>query len=266
MRKLFSPHIKKYILTACSAWTGGVSFLFTIFPNLVECCRWWILGGTFAIAGVVLLVWMRYHTKVVIHNDNYTVSVEYGDLFDVGDCKVVIPFDECFTTTVGSNPGDINPPSLCGQFLQKHPGFNQKTIRKLITVAGLSPSQEKSEFGGKTRYESGRLLLYEDKFLLLAFAKLKKNGRGELTFEEYCESLSVLWSEIDKYYGQLDVCIPVIGTGTTRIGDGNISNQELLDVLIGSYIVSRKKIKSCASLRIICRREDDINIDKILFG
>ena len=76
MRKLISPHIKKYILMACSAWTGGVSFLFTIFPNLVECCRWWILGGTFAIAGVVLLVWMRYHTKVVIHNDNYTVSVE----------------------------------------------------------------------------------------------------------------------------------------------------------------------------------------------
>lgn len=89
----------------------------------------------------------------------------------------------------------------------------------------------------------------------MAFAKLDKDGRGELTFEEYCQSLAVLWDEIDKYYGQTDICVPVLGTGAARIGDGNISRQEFLDILISSYITSRRKVKPGACLRIICCQE-----------
>jgi len=265
MIKRIPAHIKHYIMTACTAWTGTVSFLFTIWPDLTK-YRWWILGGIFLVIFVIFACWMLRHKSVTIRNDNYTVSVEYGDLLEMDSCKVVIPFDECFTTTVGSNPQDVNPSSVCGKFLNKHPELNRAVMEKLISDVGLKPSRKSSKFAGTICYESGKVVQYEDRFLLMAFAKLDKDGRGELTFEEYCQSLAVLWDEIDKYYGQIDVCIPVLGTGVARIGDGNISRQEFLDILISSYITSRRKIKPDAHLRIICRREDDINIDKIMFG
>lgn len=34
--------------------------------------------------------------------------------------------------------------------------------------------------------------------MLLSFAKLDKDGLGELTREEYLKSLSLLWQEINK--------------------------------------------------------------------
>lgn len=219
-----------------------------------------------AVVAVIFIVWIFRHKSVTICNDNYTVSVEYGDLFEMSDCKVVIPFDECFTTTVGSNPQDVNPGSICGQFLKKHPELDRTAMDKLISDSGLTSSKKLSRFRGTVCYEPGRVVQYQDRFLLMAFAKLDKDGRGELTFEEYRQSLNVLWDEIDKYYGQTDVCIPVLGTGVARIGDGDISRQEFLDLLIGSYITSRRKIKPNARLRIICRREDGINIDKVVFG
>lgn len=102
--------------------------------------------------------------------------------------------------------------------------------------------------------------------MLLAFAKLDKNGLGRLTRDEYLKCLSVLWEEIDKYYGQKDVCIPILGAGLTRFDGGSgasIPQQELLDMMIWSYKLSSHKIKSPYKLRIICRRSDDFSLDKI---
>ena len=82
--------------------------------------------------------------------------------------------------------------------------------------------------------------------LLLAFAKLDKKGLGRLTRDEYLECLTILWEEIDTYYGQTDVCIPILGSGLTRFDGGSgasISQQELLNMMIWSYKLSSHKIK-----------------------
>ena len=75
-------------------------------------------------------------------------------------------------------------------------------------------------------------------YLLLAFAKLDKDGLGRMTRDEFLACLSVLWKEIDKYYGQKDVCIPVLGSGITRMDDTSLTQQELLEIIIGSYRLS----------------------------
>ena len=80
------------------------------------------------------------------------------------------------------------------------------------------------------------------------------------------ECLSILWEEIDKYYGQQDVCIPILGAGLTRFDGGSgasIPQQELLDMIIWSYKLSSHKIKAPYKLRIICRRSEDFSLDKI---
>ena len=208
-------------------------------------------------------VYLLFRNKVIIKGNNYKITVEYGDLLKTKKCKRVINFDECFSTHLGTTPVDIKATSICGQYLNANPNLN---IQSLIPNSQLKPLKSKSKYQSKERYESGRIVPNGDE-LLLAFAKLDKNGLGRFfTRDEYLNCLSVLWEEIDKYYGQQDVCIPLLGAGLTRI-DGcsgaSIPQQELLDMIIWSYKLSSHKIKLPYKLRIICKRCEGFSLEKI---
>ena len=118
------------------------------------------------------------------------------------------------------------------------------------------------EYNGKMCYESGTLLPY-GKFLLMAFGKLDKNGRAVMSREDYLSCLNTFWKEIDKYYAQTDVAIPILGAGLTRFEGEMLSQQQLVDIIISSYKLTPYKIKSPNALRIICRKSDDFSLDKI---
>lgn len=64
------------------------------------------------------------------------------------DCRKVIPFDECFTTSVGNLPSDIKPTSICGQYLEKNP---QIDMQSLIDSAQLKPSKSRSKYQNKKK-------------------------------------------------------------------------------------------------------------------
>lgn len=214
----------------------------------------------FCVFFICMLLYMRRH-KVNINGRNHLIQVEYGDILNpqkTKNCKRVIAFDECFTTKVGNHPEDINLNSVCGQYLNNNPSLN---IDKLIKSTHLEPANGTSQYQNKVHYESGKVLLNGDD-LLLAFAKLNQNGRATFTRDEYLKSLDVLWSEINTYYKQKDVCITILGGGTTDFGEWNPTQQELLDTIIHSYKLSKYKIKPPNKLRIICRRKD-VNINKI---
>ncbi len=206
---------------------------------------------------IVIGLFYLMRNRVRIIGRDYVIEVIYGDIFKQKKCKKIIPFDECFTAIVGNAPADINPASICGQYLRTNSSID---IESLLSQSDLTP-KGKSKFAGKDRYESGRILL-NDEFLLMAFVKLDKEGRGLMTYSEYIDALTVLWEEIDKYYGQKDVCIPVLGSGTTRFKDITLTKQELLDTIIASYKLTRFKIHKPNKLIITCRRED-ISLNKI---
>ncbi len=215
------------------------------------------------IATIGYKVFLLLRNKVSIEGNNYKITVEYGDLLKMKKCKRVINFDECFSTHVGNAPADIKPTSICGQYLTANPNLN---IQSLLSNSQLKPLKTKSKYQSKERYESGRIVPNGDD-LLLAFAKLDKSGAGRLTRDEYLECLSILWEEINIHYGQQNVCIPILGAGLTRIAGGSgasIPQQELLDMMIWSYKLSSHKIKSPYRLRIICRRDEDFSLDKIV--
>ena len=220
--------------------------------------------GLFFSIWIVLLVlgilWKLVYRKVTIHGNNYSISVEYGNLFKTKGCKRVIPFDECYTTKVGEGIGDINPTSICGQYLKRHPDLD---IEKLINNAGIIPERSKSRFQNQTRYKSGTIVPNGND-LLLAFANLDHRGKGHFpTRDEYLDCLNTMWQEIEYYYSEEDVCIPILGAGTT-VFEGNsgasYSQQELLDMIILSYKLSSHKIKSPHKLRIICKSNQDFSI------
>lgn len=212
-----------------------------------------------AFVAAVHALYLCLRRSVRIKGNNYSIKVSYGDIFKQKKCKIVIPFDECFTTAVGIAPDEIKPTSICGQYLLKHP---IGSMAPLLEKAKLKPIDSKSQYNNQERYESGRLVP-RDNFLLMSFAKLDKDGLGRMTRDEYIDCLSVLWSEIDKYYGQTDVCISVLGSGITRLDDTSLSQQELLDMIIKSYQLSAHKIKKPAQLHIVCRRSDDFSLNRI---
>lgn len=208
---------------------------------------------------IVYAIILRFRQSVRIKGKNYNIRISYGDIFDMSDCKKVIPFDECFTTSVGSAPHQIKPTSVCGQYLAKYPIDN---IQPLVDAADLKPIRSRSKYNGQLRYESGTLIPNGD-YLLLAFSKLDEDGLGRMTRDEYFACLSKLWQEISKYYGQIDVCIPILGSGITRLDDTSLTQQELLDMMIASYKLSAHKIKAPLKLHIVCRKCDDFSLNRI---
>jgi len=208
---------------------------------------------------IINLLYLKLRKKIRIKGRNYSIQIQYGNIFKMRKCKKIIPFDECFTTSVGDRPADINPKSICGQYLTKNPNLD---IKSLIERVHLCQREDKSKYQDKECYTPGILVPNGDD-LLLAFAKLNKSGLGELTRKEYLDCLTVLWEEIDKYYGQKDIAIPILGSGVTRLKDETLTQQELLDLMIYSYKLSKYKIKVPSKLYIICRKREDFSLNNV---
>jgi len=209
---------------------------------------------------VIYAIYVHIRKKITIKGKDYIIEVKYGDIKEEKNCKKVINFDECYTTQVGDLPHQIKPTSICGQYLLQNPSLD---INKLIKKNKINKSDSNSMFKNKTRYDSGTIVPNGDE-LLMAFAKLDEKGLGKFfSNQEYLDCLAKLWKEIDMYYGQKDVCIPILGSGLTRINDASISQQELLEKIILSYKLSPHKIKKPYKLRIICKKNDDFSLNKI---
>jgi hypothetical protein len=212
------------------------------------------------IVAVIYVIYICNRKKITITGKDYIIEVKYGDIKEEKNCKKVINFDECYTTEVGELPHQIKPTSICGQYLLQNPNLN---INKLIKKNKINKSESNSLFENKIRYDSGTIVPNGDD-LLMAFAKLDEKGSGKFfSNQEYLDSLSNLWKEIDMYYGQKDVCIPILGSGLTRINDSSLSQQELLEKIILSYKLSPHKIKKPYKLRIICKENDGFSLNKI---
>jgi hypothetical protein len=208
------------------------------------------------IVSIVQAVRIFTRKYVIISDKEFKIKVEYGDIFKMNNCKKVINFDECFTTKVGENPADIKPTSVCGQFLSK---INISDVEEAIEKSNLQSYS--SAHQNRKCYESGRIVRYND-FLLLAFAKLDKNGNGHMSREQYLQCLNVLWEEIEHNYGDHDVAITVLGAGITRFNGASLSQQELVNTIIASYKFSSYHIKKV--LHIVCSKSDDFSLNKVI--
>lgn len=204
-------------------------------------------------------IYLQNRTCVTLKEHNYIIEIKYGNLFEEEGSKKVIPFDECFTTRVGNPPDGINPISVCGQYLEKYPIDD---MQKLIDNANLKPVRGKSAFRNQSRYKSGSLIPCED-YLLMAFAKLDEHGAAIMSHDEFLECLFKLWKEIEIHYGQNDVCIPILGSGVTRMHDSSLTQQELLNIIIASYKITSHKIKYPYKLKIICRKQANFSLGNI---
>lgn len=98
----------------------------------------------------------------------------------------------------------------------------------------------------------------------IKFAKLDEGGRGFHIYESYLKCLDKLWEQIDLYHGTKDVYIPIFGSRITRF-DKELTQQELLDIMIASYRLHPKKLRTPNLLHIVCKEREGFSLNNI-FG
>lgn len=259
----------------CVLAGGIISAVFTVVPEEyfqygIVTCNWSdatiVFANRLIFCAVVIVLacigygcYLKLRRTVTISDRFFSLKIEYGDLFKVNKGKKVINFDECFSVNVGGKPEDIKPGSVCGQYLAKHPIEDMQCLLQESRVQ----SYGKSLYNNKPKYISGTIIPKDD-FFLMAFAKLDEKGLGRMSYVEYLDCLDKLWEQIDLYHGTDDVYLPILGSRITRF-EKELSQQELLDIMIASYRLSPKKMKKPNTLHIVCKKCDDFSLNQI-FG
>ena len=78
---------------------------------------------------------------------------------------------------------------------------------------------------------------------------------------EYLEFLIKFWDEINRVYAQKSVTVPIFGSGITRIKEHrNISDEELLKIMLWTFRISEMRFKYPAKLTIVIHQD---KIDKV---
>lgn len=207
--------------------------------------------------------------EITLNINGSLIEITSGDIFQQdSDCYKVIAFNEFFDTTVDDNI--ISSNSLNGMYLKKkYP--SEKDIIDLDNRIANDPRLKIKEecvhrkLGGKTtRYELGSIFKDNDYFLV-AFSKFNEKNEANLRLAEYATCLLKFWDEVNALYNRRTVVLPLLGSGITRHKDFNASNQELLEVIIWTFKISKVKFKEPSKVKIVIYGDqmNDINFYKL---
>jgi len=198
--------------------------------------------------------------------NNSILEVKIGNIFAEKELKV-IAFNEYFDTQVDNKI--IAENTLNGIFLRTKIDDIKKFDYLIDTNAHLKSKISKNNRnrlnGKKTQYELGTIFQYNE-YLLTALTKFDDDNRAYLYMQDFINFLLNFWNEIDIVYAGRSVSIPLLGSGITRFKEYNtISEQELLELLIWSFKVSKIKFTYPSKVSIIIQKtkQDKINFYKI---
>lgn len=223
------------------------------------------------LAGIAMALIVSYVALWIIANKTTSkklningspLEVKIGDIFEEGELRV-INFNEYFDTVADDKL--IAKSSLNGKYLDSQV-TDIAALDKAITgdnhLAEMKVDENTTRTSGKKiQYKLGSIHVAGD-FLLVAFSKFDKDNKAHLLMRDYINCLMTFWEEVDRVYASKSVAIPLMGAGITRFRDANvITEQELLELLIWSFKVSRVKFRHPAKVTIVIHEsmKDKIN-------
>lgn len=217
-------------------------------------------------------IYANYRTKIKLRINNSTVEIKFGDIFEDDSEIKAIAFNEYFDTIVDDKI--ISNNTLNGMFIKKFFPDNVNNLDKYIEndlhlKNNLICENTKRLSGKKKKYSLGSACLidYEkDLYIITALTHFDDDNRAFIELKEYISFLFSFWDEVDRLYSGRTVAIPVFGSGVTRFKNyDNISDQELLELIIWSFKVSRMKFAYPSKLKIIIYKDkkDKINLQRL---
>ncbi|WKS98643.1 DUF6430 domain-containing protein [Gallibacterium salpingitidis] len=272
MRKvrLFDVNLRKLyceVFSIFSTFLGIFAFIIdnNVFKENVFCLVSFVFIFLIVIY-FILWIWVSKWKSININIENTTISIITGDIFKQDGLKV-IAFNEYFDTQVDDKI--ISKQSLNGIFIKERV-FNVDKLNKHIETYPFNKEDILDEntnriFGKTKRYKIGTVCLYND-YILTAFSKFNERNQAYLTMPEYLGFLIKFWDEINVVYSQKSVSVPIFGSGITRIREHkNITDEELLKIMLWTFKISETRFKYPAKLTIVIHPEkiDQINLFEI---
>ncbi|MCT0392030.1 macro domain-containing protein [Pseudomonas paraeruginosa] len=262
----FDKRVFKKFLEITAVASGTLSFV-VIFVDIPA--EWKLRAGLafLALLGLTYLaiwLWSNNLNSIDINVEGSDVAIKVGDIFQQPGLKA-IAFNEYFDTSVDNKI--IGETSLNGIFIQKHLGAPISELDRYIEEYAFDDSElldenEARKYGKKKRYQIGTICLYKD-YLLTAFSKFDENNKALLTMPEYLEFLINFWDKVNNVYAQQSVSTTIFGSGITRIkGHKNISDEDLLKIMLWTFRISEMRFKYPAKLTIVIHKDkiDQINL------
>lgn len=209
-------------------------------------------------------IWLKSNnlTEVNLDVEGSIVSVKAGDLF-LQDGFKVIAFNEYFDTQVDDNI--ISHKSLNGLYIDNHlsgpiSDLDQRVSNYKFDEDEILEVNQERKVGKKQKYSLGTIFVNED-YLLTAFSKFDDKNRAFLTMPDYLGFLINFWDKVNRIYAQKSVSVPIFGSGITRIKEHkNISDEDLLKIMLWTFRISEMRFKFPAKLTIVIHKD---KIDKI---
>ncbi|MGL5667398.1 MAG: macro domain-containing protein [Shewanella sp.] len=215
---------------------------------------------------IYLFLWNRANKlkKIDLSVEGSTVTIKEGDIFSEKGLKV-IAFNEYFDTLVDDRV--IAHKSLNGMFITKHMScsideMDEHISKYCFAKEDVLEVNRERLFGKQQKYELGTICVWED-YLLTAFSKFNEHNEARLTMPEYLGFLINFWDRVNRVYAQRSISVPIFGAGITRIKEHrNISDEELLKIMLWTFRVSEMRFTHPAKLTIVVHesRIDKINL------
>lgn len=258
----FDKGVRNKFWVYFSAISGVLSFilLFNIVPEeYKEFLKYFGYASFFILIIIYLIIWCRANklTNINIDIDGSNVNIKCGDLFSEDGLKT-IAFNEYFDTIVDDKI--ISNKSLNGIFINKYFSGKIQELDNFIVEKtdqlDVINNQVNRRLGGKTvQFKLSTIFVY-DEFILTAFSKFDEHNKATLTMPQYIEFLINFWDRVNRIYAQKTVSVPVFGSGITRIKEHkNISDEDLLKIMLWTFKLSEMKFKHPAKLTIVIHKD-----------
>lgn len=261
----------KRILRTYYGVLGAISVLTSIVFLFVDICTKYknIIGIVALIVLITIYVGLWCHARtrqsICLKINTSEVEVKFGDIFEENADLKVIGFNEYFDTQVDNVI--VSTLSLHGQYIERFYKGRVADLDSLISsdahlVEAILGDNASREQGKKTRYKLGTVVVVND-YLLAAFSRFDSSNKAYLEINDYISCLLNFWNEVDRVYAGRTVALPILGSGLTRFkGYENISDQELLELIIWTFRVSRIKFTYPAKVKIVVyeKKSERINL------
>ncbi|HET9168905.1 MAG TPA: macro domain-containing protein [Actinospica sp.] len=255
------------LLGAFGAASAAIQFFGPVFPSaFAQPGRWTLAAVGPCVAWAAVRARPRARVRREFRYPGMTVIVEPGDLFDRPE-HLAVGFSDMFYTEVWPS-GPISPESVQGQLLSRVYDGDVAKLDGALAAAlrRVRPSvrdrRNRRKAGGSTRYPIGTVAVLDDGPRLVfavAYSATGADGVARSSVEDLWLGLNRLWDAVDSRGHQEALAIPLLGAGLARLH--YLEAQDLLRLILLSFIVRSRERRVCRELRVLIRPEDLNRVD-----
>jgi len=271
MKKIFTGikrHPKRFLLAIpfgyATLWTA-LEPLLTLLDIKTEGynCYFLIVYIIVSFTIAIIVTYPKKRVKFDLTNTNTKVEIMFGDLFKTNGHKV-ISASEYFDSKIGK---PVSPKSLQGVFIEKILGGHTSIFDSAVDtqLAGQQIDTIQRVDGKTKKYDIGTTISIEhDQSLYFVFALsyTDKDCNANSTPSLMLKALDGLWNKVRIEGNGIDVNLPLIGNGLSRIG---LPPSQLLQLTLISLLKAVKERDLCSTVRIVLKEDvfDKIDLEII---